>query len=296
MLWLKLAPAKSVANVLIGAERSRAGLEARELEAAGFRIAYLEGGSGEPLLLLHGIGGDKDHWTRVAPYLTSRFRVIAIDAPGFGESSRRDDVHYAARDQVGYLHAIVDALDLDSFHLGGNSMGGWISATYAATYPSKVKSLWLLAPGGVGDGPTGELAGLEPGDHIPLFARSPEELAGLLEHATSKPPYLPRAIIQQLGERAAADYALHSRIFHELNAEWAAESLEARMAGIETPTRIVWGEEDRLLPVTGSDKLHATMPKSSVLRLPGIGHVPQFEAAKVVALDYVAFVAEIPAR
>ena len=290
-LWMSFAPPAHVAALLLDLERGRSGLEVKELSIPGFRIEYMESGSGEPLVLLHGIAADKDHWTRVAPYLTPRFRVIAVDLPGFGESDKPMDRHYTGRDQVGYLHEIVGALGLTSFHLGGNSMGGMIAARYAAAYPGEVKSLWLLAPAGVGTGPAGELAKLKPGDRVPLFARSLPELEQTLLLVTSKHPYIPRAVKRVLADRAAADYPLHMKIFYEINEEWAAAPLDKTVAGLQTPTRIVWGEEDRLLPVANAEQLHAVMPSSSVLQLPGIGHVPMLEAPQVVAEDYLAFVA-----
>jgi triacylglycerol lipase len=214
-----------------------------------------------------------------------------VDLPGFGESEKPRDRDYAPSDQVAYLHAIVGALGLESFHLGGNSMGGLIAAKYTVAYPAKVESLWLLAPAGVGSGPTGDLANLKPGDHVPLLARSVEETERVLALAASKPPYIPRALKRALAERGAADYDLHMRVFYEINEEWAAEPLEKATARMQTPTRIVWGEEDLLLPVADADALHAAMPNSSVLRLPGIGHVPMLESPQTVAEDYLAFAA-----
>jgi len=234
-LWMTFAPPDDVAGVMLALERNRSGLGAKEVEIDGFRIAYLEGGSGEPLVLLHALGADKYHWVRVAPYLTQRFRVIAIDLPGFGESSRASDKSYTASDQVRYLHAIVAALGLESFHLGGNSMGGLISARYAVAYPSRVRTLWLLAPGGVGTGPTGELASLRPGDDIPLFVRSPADVDRVLAYAMSAPPYFPSAVKHAIGTRGAADYELHARIFHELSREWAAAPLERLVMGLNIP-------------------------------------------------------------
>jgi abhydrolase domain-containing protein 6 len=289
-LWMSFAPPARVATLLLGLERGRSGLEVKELSIPGFRVEYMESGSGEPLVLLHGMAADKDHWTRVAPYLTPRFRVIAVDLPGFGESDKPMDRHYTGRDQVGYLHEIVGALGLTSFHLGGNSMGGMIAARYAAAYPGEVKSLWLLAPAGVGTEPAGELAKLKPGEHVPLLARSLPELEQTLLLVTSKHPYIPGAVKGVLADRAAADYPLHMKIFYEINAEWAASPLDKTVAGLQTPTRIVWGEEDRLLPVANAEQLHALMPSSSVLQLPGIGHLPMIEAPQVVAEDYLAFV------
>jgi abhydrolase domain-containing protein 6 len=295
-LWMNIAPPGDVARVLFALERNRAGLEAKAIEVDGFHIAYLEGGSGEPLVLLHGLGADSYHWTRIAPYLTERFRVIAIDLPAFGDSSRLPDKGYTASDQVRYLHAIVGALGLESFHLGGNSMGGLISVRYAVAHPTAVRTLWLLAPGGVGKGPGPELAKLEPGDDIPLFVRSPADVDRVMEYAMNAPPYFPDAVKYAIGARGAADYEFHSRIFHDLNAEWSIAPLERIASGLSVPTRIVWGEEDRLLPVADADVLHAALRESSLLRLPGIGHVPQLEAPEHVATDYLAFVAARRAR
>jgi len=288
-LWMSFAPPEQVAAMLLEVERGRSGFAVKELEIPGFRIEYMDAGEGEPLVLLHGFSGDKDHWTRVAPYLVPYFRVIAIDLPGFGASDKPTDRRYAGSDQVRYLHAIVGALGLSSFHLGGNSMGGMISARYAAAYPNEVKTLWLLAPGGVGNGPTGKLGGLKPGDPVPLLARSVADADRILHWVASKPPYIPGAVKRVLADRAAADYPLHSKIFFELNAEWVAAPLENTVKGLQTPTRIVWGEQDNLLPVANAEQLHEAMPNSSVLRLPGIGHIPMIEAPQAVAEDYLVF-------
>lgn len=292
-LWMSFAPTERVAATLLELERGRAGFEVKEVSIPGFRIEYTEAGEGDALVLLHGFGGDKDHWTRVAPYLTPHFRVIAVDLPGFGESDKPRDRGYAPSDQVAYVHEIVRALGLESFHLGGNSMGGLIAAKYAVAYPTEVESLWLLAPAGVGSGPVGDLAGLKPGDHVPLLARTVEETDHALALVVSKPPYIPRALKRALAERGAADYDLHMRVFYEINEEWAAEPLEKAVAGVQTPTRIVWGEEDRLLPVADADVLRSAMPRSSVLRLPDIGHLPMIESPQTVAEDYLAFMRDL---
>jgi pimeloyl-ACP methyl ester carboxylesterase len=292
-LWMSFAPTERVAATLLELERGRSGFEVKEVAIPGFRVEYMEAGEGDALVLLHGFGGDKDHWTRVAPYLTPHFRVIAVDLPGFGESDKPRDRDYTPTDEVAYLHAIIEALGLETFHLGGNSMGGLIAAKYAAAYPTEVESLWLLAPGGVGSGPIGELATLKRGDHVPLLARTLEDTDHVLALVTRKPPYVPRAVKRALAERGAADYDLHMRVFYEINDEWSAMPLEKRVAGLQTPTRIVWGEADRLLPVADADVLRAAMPKSSVLRLPDIGHVPMIESPQTVAEDYVAFTRDL---
>jgi len=129
-----------------GVERWRSDLERKEIAVAdGTRFVYLEGGSGEPLVLVHGFGADKDNFTRVARWLTPHYRVIVPDLVGFGESAHlpEADYHYAA--QAARVHAFVQALGLGRVHLGGNSMGGGIAMSYAAQHPQEVASLWLIA-------------------------------------------------------------------------------------------------------------------------------------------------------
>ena len=82
------------------AERRAANFEQREVDIAGHHIAYLIGGQGDVLVLLHGFGADKDNWSRVARDLTPHFQVIAPDLPGFGDSSREPKASYAFDDQV----------------------------------------------------------------------------------------------------------------------------------------------------------------------------------------------------
>ena len=143
----RLAP-HTVAPLLFELERTRCGLEAKRVQAAGFDIAYLEGGAGEPLVLVHGFGADKDNFARVAAYLIPHYRVLVPDLPGFGESSRSEGVSYAAAPQAERLRAFVRAVGVERVHLGGNSMGGFVVTQYAIDHPTEVASLWLLGPAG----------------------------------------------------------------------------------------------------------------------------------------------------
>jgi abhydrolase domain-containing protein 6 len=116
-----LFPAATFA-LLTNLERNAAGLQPQRISIEGLQIEYLEGGKGEPLVLLHGFGGDKDNWTRFGKHVTPHFKVIAPDLPGFGESSADPDLNYTISAQVDRVKAFVQALGIPAFHLGGNSM------------------------------------------------------------------------------------------------------------------------------------------------------------------------------
>lgn len=279
------------AELGIGLERSRAGLEVRTLSADGVPIAYLEGGHGEPLLLVHGFGADKDNWTRVARRLTPHFRVIAVDMPGFGDSGKPTDRRYRIQDQVENLHAIIQALNLKTLHLGGSSMGGQIVASYAARHPQSVRSLWLLAPAGVATAQPSEMAARiadqGPGARIPLVSRTPEDFRKVLELVFFRVPPDLLLAAPYLAGRAVANHKLHERIFGELRHE--SIPLENLLGGSPVPARIVWGEQDRVLHASGAKVLAGLMPRSSVYLMPDTGHLPMVERPRRVAKDYLAF-------
>lgn len=283
-----VAPAQFLRGA-IALERWAASLQRFELEIPGFRIAYLDsGGSGPPLVLVHGFGGDKDNWTRVARHLRGSVRVIALDLPGYGESDAPADARYAITDQVERLRAFITGLGLTRVNLGGNSMGGNIVATYAATYPNTVTSLWLVANSGVNRAPTSELRQrIAETGHNALVPRTQAEYREMMGWVMASPPPLPDAVVEVLGARAVAASALRERQFAQLVEE--ANTLEPRLGGLPIPTHVLWGEQDRVLHPYAVDVLMGLLPQSSRTVLPGIGHLPMIEAPKQAALDYLAF-------
>lgn len=304
-------PAKAVAGVVLGllallglayllipdqlatwalqAERDHSNLVRRETDIPGFHIVYLEGGSGPPLLLLHGIGADKDNWTGIAGYLVPHFHVIAPDLPGFGESDKPADADYGIDAQVERLAQLAAALKLQRFDLGGNSMGGWIAAAYAVAHPDAVHSLWLLDPGGVAAGmQRGEMAArIREGLPVPLFAQNIRQFREVLHFVFVHPPYIPGAVERLLAHRQAQNYALNLRIFEQLKN--SKRTLDAIAKGLKTPTLIVWGAGDRVLHPAGAEALHALLPNSQVVVMPDVGHLPMTEAPQACANDYLRF-------
>lgn len=269
-------------------ERQRAHLERKTLAIPGFDIAYLEGGSGEPLVLVHGFGADKDNFTRVAGHLTAQYRVIIPDLPGFGESGRSADAGYRIAEQAQRLDQMLAALGIARAHFGGSSMGGWIIAAYAAQFPDKAQSLWLLAPGGVSTAqPSPMLQAYAATGASPLVVERAEDFPRVLELAMADPPFLPYSMKKVLGERAARDHALHSAIFRQLHDE--SQPLQDIALLVSAPSLIVWGAQDQVLDVSGAAILDAALPDSQLIIMADIGHLPMLEAPRRAAQDYLAF-------
>lgn len=284
--FLYLAPQKA-ASLAINLERKRSGLELKKIDLPGeLNYVYLEGGKGEPLILLHGFGANKDNFIRVARYLTPYYRVIIPDHIGFGESGHPLDANYSAGVQAVRIRTLAKALGIEKPHLGGSSMGGHIAMMYAAFYPEEVESLWLLNPGGIWSAPQSEFRKIvaEKGEN-PLMARNEDEFAKIFAFVMSDPPFIPRPILNVMAQERIRNYELEKRIFIELS----ADSAETYVKDLQTPTLIVFGDKDRAINPVTADILHKLMPRSEIMIMKGLGHLPMVEQPEMSAKDYLKF-------
>lgn len=285
-LVVNLAPRKVLRRLQEDARR-KAGLARHELRLAdGSHYVYLDGGSGETLLLLHGFGANKDNFNRVAAQLTRHYRVIVPDHIGFGESARPADADYRCEAQAERLVQLLDALGVERLHLGGNSMGGQIALVFAACFPARVQSLWLLNPAGIWSVPGGAewQAAERRGDNL-LLVRNVDDYAAMLARSMFRPPSVPHALMRVMAAPRIAHVALELRIFQALT----EDALEERVRGLATPTLLVWGEEDRIIPPASADVLAALLANAQLIRLPETGHLPMLECPERVADDYLQF-------
>ena len=275
-------------------ERSRAGVERKEITLAdGTHVVYLEGGSGAPLVLVHGFGADKDNFTRVARFLTPHYRVIAPDLVGFGESAHRADVDYRYAAQAERLHAFVQALGLQRIDLGGNSMGGGIAMSYAAQHPQDVASLWLIDCAGIAEAPPSELARvIKTTGANPLMIAQESDYPAFIKFVMSDPPWIPGAVMDVLARERIANQALERQVFQQI----ATDSVSAAVTGLKTPTLVMWGEEDRALSVGTVPVLQKLLPNAQAIVMPHVGHAPMIERPEESAADYVRFRTQLAAR
>jgi pimeloyl-ACP methyl ester carboxylesterase len=284
--FLYLAPEKAT-SLALDIERKRSGLERKEIKLSDdLNYVYLEGGKGEPLILLHGFGANKDNFTRVARYLTPRYRVIIPDHIGFGESSHPQDADYGALSQAVRIRTLAQALDIDKAHIGGSSMGGHIAMMYAFVYPNETQSLWLLNPGGIWSAPPSELRDVTAKTNKnPLMAKNEDEFAEIFAFVMADPPFIPRPILNVMAQERISNYELEQRIFKTLT----SDSAEQYITGLQTPVLIVFGDQDRAINPATADILHNLMPKSEVIIMKGLGHLPMIEQPRLASADYLKF-------
>ena len=276
---------------IIQYERSKSDLAVKALTlSSGEKMVYAENGNiaGESLLLIHGFGGNKDNFTRIARQLEN-YNLIIPDLLGFGDSSKPMTADYRAEAQATRLHELLQAKGLASnIHIGGNSMGGAISVAYAAKYPKEVKSLWLIDSAGfwsVGVPKSLESATLE---NNPLLVNKKEDFYQMYDFVMSKPPYIPKSVKAVFAQERIANKALESKILAQIVEDNVEERAKV-IAEYNIPTLVVWGEEDKVIKPETVTLIKEIIPQSQVITMPKIGHVPMIEAVKETAKDYKAF-------
>ena len=276
---------------IINYERSKSDLAIKALTLnSGDKLVYAENGNvaGEPLLLIHGFGGNKDNFTRIARQLEN-YNLIIPDLLGFGDSSKPMAADYRSEAQATRLHELLQAKGLaSSIHIGGNSMGGAISVAYAAKYPKEVKSLWLIDSAGfwsVGVPKSLESATLE---NNPLLVNKKEDFYAMYDFVMSKPPYIPKSVKAVFAQERITNEALESKILAQIVEDNVEERAKV-VAEYNIPTLVVWGEEDKVIKPETVTLIKEIIPQSQVITMPKIGHVPMIEAVKQTANDYKAF-------
>lgn len=235
------------------------------IEVDGCRVNLRRGGSGEPLLFLHGASGAPV----IMPFmetLAGRFDVLVPEHPGYGLSGEPEwleNIHDAAYFYLDFLKA----LELRNVTLVGSSMGGWMALEMAVRDTSRIKSLVLVSPAGVA------APGVQPAD---IFLMAPEELVRnlfsdqRLAEARLAEPETPEGIDIALKNRhTTARLAWEPRLHDPFLPKW--------LHRIDVPVKIVWGREDRILPVKIADELRRLMPRAQMHLLDSVGHLPHAE-------------------
>ena len=276
---------------IIQYERNKADLEVKSLTlASGDKMVYAENGNvtGEPLLLIHGFGGNKDNFTRIARQLEG-YHLIIPDLLGFGASSKPMSADYRSEAQATRLHELLQAKGLASdIHVGGNSMGGAISVAYAAKYPKEVKSLWLVDSAGFWSAGIHEALAGATLENNPLLINSNEDFYNMYDFVMYKPPYLPKSVKAVFAQERIANKELHAKILEQIVTDNVEERAKV-IAQYKIPTLVVWGEKDQIIKPETVKLIKEIIPQSEVIMMPEVGHVPMVEALDKTADDYKAF-------
>ena len=239
------------------------------VENGGARIYWDEEGSGEPVLLIMGLGVTSHMWHRTRPVLAERFRTLALDNRGVGRSDAACGP-YPIPLMAADAAAVLDAAGVESAHMFGVSMGGMIALELALQYPKRVRSL-IVGCTSAG-GPTAVRA--EQGARQMLMSRAEMTTEQALEAPV---PFIYDSATSR--ERIAEDVAIRRRWFPrpeaynaQLEGILAWESY-SRLAEIEVRTLVIHGESDRLVPPGNARLIAARVPGAKLVMIPHASHI-----------------------
>ncbi|KXO12141.1 MULTISPECIES: alpha/beta fold hydrolase [Marinobacter] len=293
-LLISACSKQSIYDSAIGWERSSAGLETAEVTVGELDITYLrskEAVEGDTLVLIHGFGANKDNWTRLAKEFKGEFNVYAIDLPGHGDSSKPLDIGYRFEDQVSYLNQVLAELGVKQFHMMGNSMGGAITALYAATHPEQIQTAVLFDPAGIFEYESELVDRVLDGDN-PLIPKKKGDFDKLLDFALEKRPFVPWPIFDVMEEKAIANREVNEVIFAAIRDTGFEPDFRDAITRIEAPVLVVWGKLDRVIDYRNADVFVDAIPNARKVLLDDIGHAPMVETPAESARLFREFLAD----
>lgn len=278
--------------LLYAPDKPRAELEvaypADYLTVDGVRLRLRDTGPRDTpaVILLHGFGASLDTWEPWAQALSARFRVIRFDLPGFGLTGADPTGDYSDARAVQILLDLMDQLGVDRAGIVGNSLGGRIAWTFAALHPDRVSRLVLVSPDGFAS--PGFAYGKAP--DIPLMMRAlPYVAPRSMLKANLAAAYARPEALSELAVTRYRDMMLAPGVRDAILARMGQTILRdpsPTLSGIDTPTLLLWGEMDAMIPITNAADYLRLMPDAALVRLPNSGHLP-FEEDPVGSLPPV---------
>lgn len=270
-----------------------ANLERKVITINGYPIHYFESetikdlekeNQKDVLVLLHGMGDDKNSFLQSANKLSEHYHLILPDLAGHGENRRDTDFNYSINGQVEFVHGFLKELNVERFNLVGNSMGGHTAATYAIKYPEQVKSLVLL-----------NAAGLKLDDHIVYTGfgkriETEQDFHALLSRVFYKIPDMPSPIQNHLMEQInnSKDFVDNTLVPSIKNGQFY--NLKNKVNDILSPTLVLWGKHDKVIKFNAAEYFQQAIPVSKLQVIEKAGHSPQLEVPDEVADAIHAFI------
>jgi pimeloyl-ACP methyl ester carboxylesterase len=278
----------------------------------GLRVRWLEVAPeverDDPVLLIHGLGGWAENWSPVMPAIAaSGRRAIAVDLPGFGESERAKDPRYfdmSAPFYGQFLAAFLDGLGIERAHVAGQSFGGGVAMLWAIWAPDRVRSLTLVAPGGIA-------RALPPGfrflvlPFMELLGRwrgSPRMTRQILYACFFDPANCPEEVVEEAVRYSSASLTEMIRVLRAGVSFTRGIRDDVRRAWLDRrdrytgPVLVVWGREDRLLPSSLANEIGQLAREAEVHIIPECGHLVMIERPREFSEKFLPFLDRAASR
>ncbi|AEJ38843.1 alpha/beta hydrolase fold protein [Sulfobacillus acidophilus TPY] len=258
------------------------------IQTGHFRTYYHDVGQGDPVVFIHGSGpgvSAQANWARILPPMSERFRALALDIVGFGQTERPAGMVPRLAEWVDHVVAFLDALDIPRAHLVGNSMGGGVALNLAARFPERVNKMVLMGSMGIPFPLTDGLAKVwgyrgtsldEMREVMLTFAYDKglinDDLVALRYRRSLEP-------VSKASYEAMFDFPLERHIA-------GMSTPEELIRRIDVPTLLIHGRDDQVIPPENSWRLMGLLPRADVHMFSRCGHWTQIERES----DFIAVV------
>jgi pimeloyl-ACP methyl ester carboxylesterase len=265
----------------------------------GYRVHYLEAGSGSPVLLLHGFAGSCEEWRSTVEFLAHNgYRAIAVDAVGFGKSDKPGDAPYSFTFFADIYMGLLDELGLEQITLVGHSFGGKCALATTIMHPQRIHRLVVVDSEGFIPLPFWmKKSGLVPflGKVFLWMSRNPRIFRMQLQGTFYDPSRITSEMEEQF--RAILYDPASSQALVQLSRCYDDHDLErtgirARLGEMSCPTLILWGENDRVFAPSCAEAANREIPGSELVLIPECGHYPHLECPRPFRGALLGFLAK----
>jgi pimeloyl-ACP methyl ester carboxylesterase len=258
----------------------RGGIDSRYTQVGGYRVHYYEGGEGPPLVFVHGLGAEALNWVPAMLDLRGQFHVYAIDLLGHGDSVR-PDIAYSIEQQSEMLQQFLTTQNIKSADVVGVSMGGWIALKLAIDHPDMINRLVVA-----------DAAGLKFQTNITVknfLPATPEEFSAFMTMLTPRHYSVPYPLRRDFLHRVAEHAWITRRIFSSFLTY--QDVLDGKLQGVKAPVLVIWGKEEKLIPLSVGEEMNQQLPNSSLLVCSDSGHLAVYECWNKLEPEVESFLA-----
>ena len=267
-------------------------IEEKYIVVEGIRTRFVQAGSGEPLILVHGIGGPL-MWKRVVKPLSQYFQVVVVDLPGFGESGCPHE-EYSTEKYTEFLDHFLTAINLRKASFAGVSYGGQIVAGFSCEYPDRVLKLILICSTGLLESKKffeNDISWIAISSFMKNTVLRSERLMCIFGrrsfyHIENRPAELCSMFYRQLSQNGKREAWLNSL----RNTFDGCTKLREKLSSLNVPTLIIWGEHDQTVPVQFAHQFEQLIPDSMVKIFPECAHSVPLERPQEFCDAIVKFI------
>ncbi|HVP55707.1 MAG TPA: alpha/beta hydrolase [Candidatus Eisenbacteria bacterium] len=256
------------------------GIHGHYAQVGPYQVHYYEGGDGPPLVFVHGLGAESLNWVPAMLGFRHQFHVYAIDLLGHGETEK-PDIAYSIAQQSEMLHQFLVDRKAVPADVVGISMGGWVTLKLALDHPEAVNRLVVA-----------DAAGLKFQTDITVknfLPVTPDEFSAFMTMLTPRHYYVPYPMRRDFLSQVADHAWITRRIFSSFLTY--QDVLDGKLQEVKAPVLVIWGKEEKLIPLSVGEEMNQQLPNSSLLVCSDSGHLAVYECWNKLEPEVESFLA-----